>query len=205
MSKFRALLLLSTAIPLAACGPNDVASPGEGNIIVIPPPAAAPPPPPPPPRRPRADRPRAARPAPSTAASSAPARLRAAAAASPADTTIQNLPGVAYSIAGPVNVGTDVGGDGTAGRRPGGDADRPGRHHAVRLVGQRLSGRQPRLADQGDRQRRPTRSSSPPAPMSPAPPPTAARACGAASSCSAARRSATATPPSRAARPIASR
>ena len=45
MSKYRALLLLSTAFPLAACGPNDVASPGEGNIIVIPAPAPAPPPP----------------------------------------------------------------------------------------------------------------------------------------------------------------
>jgi hypothetical protein len=30
------------------------------------------------------------------------------------DTTIQNFPGAVYQIAGPVNVGTDVGGDGAA-------------------------------------------------------------------------------------------
>ena len=119
MSKFRALLLLSTAIPLAACGPNDVASPGEGNIIVIPPPAPAPPPPPPPPSPP-----------PGGPAASCPAGTvdrgvvgtKRACELPPrfsVDTTIQNLPGVAYSIAGPVNVGTDVGGDGTlAGGQP---------------------------------------------------------------------------------------
>ena len=61
MSKFRALLLVTTLIPLAACGPTDVASPGEGTIVTPPAPpraAAAR-------RRPpaAASRPRAARPA----------------------------------------------------------------------------------------------------------------------------------------------
>ena len=66
MPKFRALLLLSIVVPLAACGPNDVASPGEGTLVTPPAAAAA--------RRrrrprPAAARPRpAARPAPSTAA-----------------------------------------------------------------------------------------------------------------------------------------
>ena len=111
MSKYRALLLLSTAFPLAACGPNDVASPGEGNIIVIPAPAPAPPPPPPPP----AGGPAASCPGGTIdrgvvgtkRACELPPRFTA-------DTTIQSLPGVAYQIAGPVNVGTDIGGDGTA-------------------------------------------------------------------------------------------
>jgi len=115
MSKFRALLLVTTLIPLAAtlaaCGPTDVASPGEGTIVTPPAPPAPPPPPSPPP--------------PGTPAASCPAGTidrgvvgtrRACELPSrfTADTTLQNLPGVAYSISGPVNVGTDIGGDGTA-------------------------------------------------------------------------------------------
>jgi hypothetical protein len=111
MSKYRALLLLSTAISLAACGPNDVASPGEGNIIVIPAPAPAPPPPPPPP----AGGPAAS--CPTGTIDRGVVGTKRACELPPrftADTTIQSLPGVAYQIAGPVNVGTDVGGDGAA-------------------------------------------------------------------------------------------
>ena len=70
-----------------------------------------------------------------------------------------------------------------------------GSHH-LRLGGQRLSGRQPRLAaqrgrhaDPADHLHRPRQSARGHRP------PIRARACGAASSCSAARRSATATPP----------
>ena len=110
MSKYRAMLLLSTAIALGGCGADDIASPGEGNLVIVTP---APPPPPPPP------------PAPGTPAASCPAGTvdrgvvgQRRACELPTrfaqDTTVQNLPGVAYSIAGPVNVGTDIGGDGAA-------------------------------------------------------------------------------------------
>jgi hypothetical protein len=112
MSSIRALMLMTTLIPLAACGADDVASPGEG-VLVVPVPTPGPPAPPPPP----------------------PAAGGAYTGATPAgftdrgvvnnrrvfempprftqDTTLQNLPGAVYSIAGPVNVGSDVGGDGT--------------------------------------------------------------------------------------------
>ncbi|HZF43922.1 MAG TPA: hypothetical protein VEZ48_10995 [Sphingomonadaceae bacterium] len=112
-----ALLLMSTAtLALGACGgADDVASPGEGNLIVIAPPAPAPstPAPPPPP----------AAGGPFTGAAPAgfidrgvvnnrrvfemPSRFTQ-------DTTLQNIPGAVYSISGPVNVGSDVGGDGNA-------------------------------------------------------------------------------------------
>lgn len=112
MSKIRALLLLSTLIPLAACGADDVASPGEGNIIVVPPPTPTPTPTPPTPTPTP----------PGTPAASCPTGFtdngvvgsRRACALPPRftqDTTLQNVPGVAYSIVGPVNVGTDCGGD----------------------------------------------------------------------------------------------
>jgi hypothetical protein len=114
MSTLRMLFLASTLIPLAACGADDIASPGEG-VIVVPAPAPsapAPTPTPPPPTG-----------GPFTGQTPAgmvdrgvignrrvfelPARFTQ-------DTTIQNLPGAVYQIAGPVNVGTDVGGDGAA-------------------------------------------------------------------------------------------
>ena len=110
MSKLRALLLLTTVIPLAACGPNDVASPGEGNLVIIGTPAPPPPPPPPPAGGPAASCPTGTidRGVVGTKrACELPTRFAQ-------DTTIQNLPGVAYSISGPVNVGTDCGGDPTA-------------------------------------------------------------------------------------------
>jgi hypothetical protein len=112
MSKFRAALLLTTMIPLAACGPTDVASPGEGTIVTPPAPPAPPPPPPPP----GGGVPAAGCPAGTTDRGLVGTARRACELPTrfTADTTIQNLPGVAYSIAGPVNVGTDVGGDGAA-------------------------------------------------------------------------------------------
>ncbi|HEV2818111.1 MAG TPA: hypothetical protein VGW40_12920 [Allosphingosinicella sp.] len=110
MPKFRALLLISCALPLAACGPNDVASPGEGTLVV-PPPAPAPPPPPPPAGG-------------GVPAAGCPAGTVDRGVVATAfrncefsgrfndDYTIQRLPGVIYSLSGPVNVGTDVGGGG---------------------------------------------------------------------------------------------
>ncbi len=109
MSKLRAVLLVTTLLPLAACGPTDVASPGEGTIVTPPAPPPAPPPPPPP----GGGTPAAACPAGgfidrgvvgTRRACELPPRFTV-------DTTLQNAPGVAYSIAGPVNVGTDCGGD----------------------------------------------------------------------------------------------
>jgi hypothetical protein len=117
MSRLRALLLLSTLIPLAACGPDDVASPGEGTLVTPPPAAPAPPPPPPPGN--------------GTPAASCPGGTIDRGIIATAfrnceisgrisdDYTVQKLPGVIYSISGPVNVGTDVGGDGAL---AGGDA-----------------------------------------------------------------------------------
>ena len=115
MVKFRSLLLISTLIPLAACGADSVGSPGEG-VIVVPTPAPSPTPNPNPNPTPTPG-------GPYTGATPAgfidrgtvnnrrvfemPARFTQ-------DTTIQNLPGAVYSIAGPVNVGSDVGGDGNA-------------------------------------------------------------------------------------------
>lgn len=107
MPKFRALLLLSAVLPLAACGPNDVASPGEGTLVT--PPTSTPTPP-------------VVVVPPGTPAASCPAgtidrgvvgtrRSCELPTRFSADTTLQNLPGVAYSISGPVNVGTDCGGD----------------------------------------------------------------------------------------------
>jgi hypothetical protein len=117
MPNFRALLLLSAAIPLAACGPNDVASPGEGTIVVPPPTTPAPPPPPPA----GGGTPAASCPAGTTDRGIIATAFRNCEIAGRIsdDYTVQRLPGVIYSLAGPVNVGSDVGGDGAL---PGGDA-----------------------------------------------------------------------------------
>ena len=113
MAALRSALLLSTLIPLAACGGADgTASPGEG-VIVVPTPAPPPPPPPPPP------------PAGGPFTGAAPAgfidrgvvankRVFEMPARFTQDTTLQNIPGAVYSISGPTHVGTDCGGDGAA-------------------------------------------------------------------------------------------
>jgi len=119
MSTLRMLLLASTLIPLAACGADDIASPGEGVIVVPTPAPTAPAPTPGPTPTPGG---------PFTGATPAgfidrgvignlrvfemPSRFTQ-------DTVLQNLPGAVYQINGPVNVGTDVGGDGAA---PGGQS-----------------------------------------------------------------------------------
>lgn len=113
MSKLRALLLVTTLIPLAACGPTDVASPGEGVIIV---PAPGPPAPPPPPPPPGAGDPALA--CPSVAGHAiidrgvvGTKRVCELPSRFTSNTTLTSVNGVAYQIAGPVNVGTDCGGD----------------------------------------------------------------------------------------------
>lgn len=109
MPPLRKLLLASTMIPLAACGADDIASPGEGVIVVpgtpttptTPPPTTTPP-----------GTPAASCPAGTTdggvvgnrRACQVPSRFTQ-------DTVLQNVPGVAYALVGPVNVGTDCGGD----------------------------------------------------------------------------------------------
>jgi len=108
------LLLVSCGCAaLAACGADDVASPGEG-VIIAPTPTPSPTPTPTP------------TPTPGAAYNGAtPAgmidrgvignkRVFELPTRFTADTTIQNLPGAVYQIAGPVNVGTDIGGDGSA-------------------------------------------------------------------------------------------
>ena len=206
MSKFRALLLVTTLIPLAACGPTDVASPGEGTIVT--------PPAPTPRRRPRrrppaaGSRPRPARPAPSTAASSAPAGAPASCrAASPPTPRSRTFRASLIRSSGPVNVGTDCGGD-PAAPLPACQAATltiqagtllfasAGNDYLVVNRGSRLNAIG--TAGSADHLHRARQHVA-------APPPMPARACGAASSCSAARRSATATPRSPAARSTASR
>lgn len=112
MFKFRALLLLTTAIPaIAACGADDVASPGEGQIVIVPPPAPPPPPPPPPP--PVGGQPAANCPA-GTANVGVVANRRNCQVSGviTGNLVLQNLPGVVYSLSGRVDVGRDLGGDG---------------------------------------------------------------------------------------------
>jgi hypothetical protein len=117
MSKFRTLLLASTLVPLAACGADNVASPGEG-VLIVPTPAPSSPAPTPPPTSP-APTPGG----PFTGATPAGMTDRGVIGGRRVfelpprftqDTTLQNLPGAVYQINGPVNVGTDVGGDGNA-------------------------------------------------------------------------------------------
>lgn len=111
MSCLRSILLVSTMIPLAACGADDVASPGEGTIIVPPPTQTPPPTQNPPPG-----------PAPGTPAASCPAQTTdrgvignrrncEISGTITGSRLIQNLPGTIYSLSGRVQVGTDAGAD----------------------------------------------------------------------------------------------
>ena len=114
MSKYRALLLATALTALAACGPSDVASPGEGTLVNPGVPGGG----------------GGGTPGNGTPAAGCPAGTTDRGVIATAfrnceiagrindDFTVQRLPGVIYSLSGPVNVGTDVGGDGTA---PGGD------------------------------------------------------------------------------------
>ena len=132
MSRTRILLMMSAAIPLAACGADDVASPGEGNIVVVTPTAPAPPgppapPPPPPPPAGTPDRfdsvtPAADCPMGTTNTGTIDGdddgtvdfRVCQASGTITGSLTLQRLDGVVYSLGGRVDVGVDVGGDGMA-------------------------------------------------------------------------------------------
>jgi len=116
MSYLRNILMLGSALALVACGADDVASPGEGTLVT-PPSGGTPSPSPSPSPSPT--------PTPGGAAATCPTgtidrgvianrRNCELSGRISADTTIQNLPGVIYSLSGPVNVGTDVGGAGDA-------------------------------------------------------------------------------------------
>jgi len=112
MSYLRTLLLVSTLIPLAACGADDVASPGDG-VIVVPSPTPPPPPPPgPPPPPPPSSGPAASCPALTTDRGViANKRNCEITGTITGNRLIQNLPGTIYSLAGRVQVGTDAGSD----------------------------------------------------------------------------------------------
>ena len=109
------ILLTSVGfLALAACGADDVASPGEGVIIPGTPPAPPAPPPPPPPSTGPADN------CPTGTANVGIINNLRNCQLSGTITgalTIRNLRGVIYSFSGRVAVGVDVGGDGNA---PGG-------------------------------------------------------------------------------------
>ena len=109
MTSLRKLLLLTCVIPLAACGADDVASPGEGVLVPGPAPAPTPTPgtgtPTPTPGQPAAACP------PLTADKGVIGNRRNCEISGTitGQRLVQNLPGVVYSLAGRVQVGTDCG------------------------------------------------------------------------------------------------
>jgi hypothetical protein len=117
MRYVRSILMVGSALALAACGADDIASPGEGTLVTPPPTGGTPTPTPGGGGTPT--------PTPGQPAASCPAgtvdrgvianrRNCELSGRISADFTLQNLPGVIYSLSGPVNVGTDIGGDGNA-------------------------------------------------------------------------------------------
>jgi hypothetical protein len=121
-SKLRAILYVTAAAAvLTGCGADDVASPGEGNVVIITPPSAPPPPP--------APTPTPTPTSPTTGpAASCPSGTTSIGLVGPNDQArgcqlpnqisgtynVQNLAGVVYAFSGRVEVGRDVGGDGAA-------------------------------------------------------------------------------------------
>jgi hypothetical protein len=115
MSSFRSLLLLSTIIPLAACsGADDIASPGEG-VIIVPAPNPTPPPPtqnpPPPPGTPAAACP--AIEGVTDAGTQGAFRLCRLPTSITTDRRLTKVNNLAYLIDGRVDVGIDLGGSNT--------------------------------------------------------------------------------------------
>lgn len=119
--KSRANLFIGTALlaTLAGCGgADDVASPGEGSVVIIAPPAAPPPPPPPP--SPAATGPAASCPSgTANVGTTAGRRVCQIAGRLTGNTVLRNFRGLVYQLSGVVQVGTDVGAEGNA---PGGAA-----------------------------------------------------------------------------------
>ena len=113
MSKIRALLLFSTVIPLAACGADDIASPGEG-VIVVPAPAPPAPPPPPPPPSPTGGPADSCPQGTANVGVIADQRNCQVSGVITGNLVLENLPGVIYSLNGRVQVGRDIGADGNA-------------------------------------------------------------------------------------------
>ncbi|MEM8826096.1 MAG: hypothetical protein AAGD40_04120 [Pseudomonadota bacterium] len=114
MSNLRAILLVGSAIGLAACGADDVASPGDGVIVVpAPTPAPAPAPAPAPTPTPTPPGPGPATSCPVGTASTGEVingQLNCSLSGTLlTDLTLEALPGVIYSITGGFFVGTDVG------------------------------------------------------------------------------------------------
>jgi hypothetical protein len=112
MSTLRALLLVSTLLPIAACsGADGVASPGEG-VLVVPPPTPSPPttptPPPTPPGTPAAACPQIE----GVTDAGVTGNFRACRLPSlmTTDRTLPKVAGIAYMIDGRVDVGVDLGG-----------------------------------------------------------------------------------------------
>ena len=119
MKSLRSALLIGTAMGLAACGADDVASPGEGTLVVVTPAPTTPAP---------------TTPTPTTPTPTTPTPTTGPAASCPTGTAnvgtinnlrncqlsgiitgnrvLENLDGTIYSLSGVVNVGIDVGGDG---------------------------------------------------------------------------------------------
>jgi hypothetical protein len=110
MPKLRTLLLVGSLIPLAACGADDVASPGEGTLVT--PPTAPPTTNPPTTNPPATGGPAASCPTQTTDRGILANRRNCEISGTiTGQRLIQNLPGVIYSLAGGVQVGTDQGAD----------------------------------------------------------------------------------------------
>lgn len=109
------LLVATSLVALTACnGAADIASPGEG-VIVVPAPTPAPAPAPTPTPTPGAGTPAANCPTGYTDRGVIANRRNCEISGRiSTNTAVANLPGVIYSLAGRVDVGTDVGGDGAA-------------------------------------------------------------------------------------------
>ena len=117
MSRIRTLFLISAALPLAACGADDVASPGEG-VIVVPAPTPTPVPSPTPTPTPSvpvpADCPTGTANAGTIQSVNGERRVCQLSGRINANLALAKVPGVLYSLSGRVDVGTDIGGDGAA-------------------------------------------------------------------------------------------
>jgi hypothetical protein len=113
--KLSFLMLSCAALALGGCGADDVASPGEGTIVTPPSNGGGTTPPP------SGGGGGGTGPAANCPSGTVDRGIIATnwrncelSGRISSDLTIQNLPGVRYSLSGPVNVGTDIGGDGAA-------------------------------------------------------------------------------------------